>query len=751
MRAPSFRFAVLLALSLGTASCNSQASSSADPKPPMHGQQFGAEPSGVDPLPQADPREGILATSVAQFLQTQHVRSANINDALSKKSFAEFLERLDPDKLFLLESNVAALRKWEDKLDDELLSGRLELAHTANDMYQARLKVAEAFIKEHLAQAIDFTVEEFRETDAEKIPYAKTDEELSERWRKLLKLEVLGRIHRMELRSESLKKSIDELKAEKNKGATQEEKDAKQKKLEGLERALAKIPTKESERVSKAQSDLQESYSARFARLTDVDPLAPASEFINAITASFDPHTVYLSPPAKENFDISMSNSLEGIGAVLVEEEHYIAVSEVVAGGASWRQGELEAGDTILSVAQEGEEPVDIADMKINRVVKMIRGPKGTTVTLTLEKEDGSIKTISIVRDKVEIQDAFARGATVQRKGGPAIGYIELQSFYGSTRSRTGRFSAEDVSKLLSLYAKRGVKGVILDLRSNGGGLLDDARRMTGFFIKDGPVVQTQQSNGTIEVLRDTDDSILYEGEVVVLIDRFSASASEIVAAALQDYKRAVVVGPGPTHGKGTVQALVDLSGASNMNMGSLKLTVQMFYRINGSSTQRKGVTPDIPFPDSFKHIETGERNLDNALPWSEVKDQRFTAWDRAKWSIDALRGKSEARQAKSAYFTSLEKRADILKERQDDTRIPLKQSDYEARIDAQTKEFEALDPEHKANHVRFTVKPDKYAHVEGEDAKTAQEKLKRWSEGLSKDAVVEESMLILQDMLAAK
>lgn len=754
------RLALLLgALLVGSfAGCNSSTSSSADPRPPLPGPQISGQADGPAPLDTADSREPRLAQAVAQLLSSQHLGGIAINDELSRKSYDQFLKDLDFGKLFLLQADIDKLSAARDSFDDELLSGRLVLAHVASDTFTKRLAGVSEIVESRLAKPFDFSIDEYRETDSDKLKYARDDAELAERWRLVLKLEALGRVSRMETRIESLQKAIAEDKQRKTPKQSKEEAEAAKKKQSSLAKALAKIPKTPEKRLAKAQEDLQKSYSARFTRLGDVDPLSPAASFINAITSSFDPHTVYMPPAEKENFDIQMTGSLEGIGAVLVEEEHFIGVREIVAGGASWRQGELEAGDLILSVAQEGEDAIDIGDMKINKVVKMIRGPKGTTVSLTIEKEDGSIKTISIVRDRVILEDSYARGAVLQRKGHAPVGYIYLPSFYGDTRHRHAqtRSSAKDVKALLSKLAKQRIAGVIIDVRSNGGGLLDDSRKMTGLFIEKGPVVQTQLPNGTIEVLSDEDPEITYRGKVVVLVDRFSASASEILAAALQDYGRAVVVGPGPTHGKGTVQALLDLNRANenpdDPPMGVLKLTIQQFFRINGSSTQRRGVTPDIPFPDSLKHLKTGERNLDNSLPWSEVDELKFKPWTSKDWDKAGLLQKSLARQAKSEHFISLEKRSLLLKKRQDDTRIPLRRKDYEARLKAQQDEMKSLIPDVDKRADYFTVKPVKYGAQKPEVARggthVGRDKAKAWSEILAKDAVVDESVQILGDMI---
>ncbi len=748
----------LLPLLVALSACSS--SPPADSTPPLPGQltieSNGPVVAAKDRVKNADPREERLARTIAYLLKEQHVRDQEINDALSQKSFHSFVEGMDPDKLFLLAEDLTLFKKSQNLLDDEMLSGNLKLAHLASSRFAQRLTRVSTIVAGLLAGSFSFEAEEWRETDSDKLDYAKDDAALKERWRKLLKLEVLGRVSRMAARVESIEKLLAEIQAEASKKKpTKEQLEAREKKVASLNRALAKIPKTVPERIKKAQSDSATSYSARFVRLSDEDALAPAAGFINAIAHNFDPHTTYMPPTEKENFDIQMSGTLEGIGAVLVERDHFIAVSDVVPGGASWRQGDLESGDLILSVMQEDAEAIDIGDMKINRVVKMIRGPKDTIVTLTVEKDDGSIKTIEITRDKVELEAAYAQGATLKLPGGQEVGYIYLPSFYGDTRGHdpNARTSAKDVKALLNVFSKRKLSGVVIDVRSNGGGLLDDSRKMAGFFIEDGPIVQTLLPDGTLEVLSDTDPSVVYGGKVIVLIDRFSASASEILAAALQDYGRALVVGPGPTHGKGTVQALLDLNRANTSPndppMGVLKLTIQQFFRINGGSTQQRGVTPDIPFPDSFKHLKTGERNLDNALPWTSVDKQPFRAWPKS-WDAATLLAKSESRQAKSRYFTSMEKRGELMKKRQDETRIPLKRSAYEARITAQDAEFDALmgkDAKKRKNLFAAShIKYSKHAKVIPRK-KGGKDKNQLWIDSLRKDFVLEETLRILSEM----
>jgi carboxyl-terminal processing protease len=486
---------------------------------------------------------------------------------------------------------------------------------------------------------------------------------------------------------------------------------------------------------------------------------------LNAITSAYDPHTNYLAPRAKENFDISMSGSLEGIGAVLQEDDHYISVLEIVPGGASWRQAKLEAGDLILAVAQEGELPVDVGDMPIGKVVQMVRGPKGTVVRLTVQKPTNDVETIAITRDVVKIETAYARGAVLSGGGHSRVGYIYLPSFYGNTRVEPGqtpeRSCTDDVRLLLEELKRRGVKGVIVDLRGNGGGLLSDAQEMSGLFIERGPIVQTRGADGKTEVLRDDDAEIWFGGEVVILVDGGSASASEILAAALQDYGRAVIVGTGPTHGKGTVQVLLDLNRFGSKNMpgalGTLKLTRSQFFRINGGSTQWRGVIPDVVLPDPSAHIESGERHLDNSIPWSKVEPLRYDIWTGSKWSLEQLVANSNTRQSGNEAFTLIAKRNEILAARSDVSVYPLQKSAWIERRDRDREQLEAVTPELSDGSARFSVTSVSYGDAKPAEggtrdaAKVAAAREKRWSDDLARDPWVEEALNVLGEMLSAR
>ena len=734
---------LVLTLSL-LAGCTTSASSSSGEAGRSSGSQ--SPPATSPALPPPDAREARLSAAVLHLLEEEHLRHHPLEDKTSRLAFERFIEQLDGGKMFLLASDAAKLESYADQIDDELRSGRLDLAHEAQAVFARRLQVVEKLVAELLSKPFDSSDEEFVETDPEKLKLCATEEELRERWRRRLELEVLERVTFMEERAKAL---ADKSAKKKPKGEEEEE--------DGTPPLAAdQIPPTPEGRDQKARTDMAKTYAARFVRLSSPESIDAAASMMNALASTFDPHTNYLPPDDKANFDIHMSGQLQGIGAVLREDDHYIRVVEVVPGGAAWKQGDLEVGDLIMSVQQQGKDPVDVADMRIDEVVKMIRGPKGTIVNLSVQKPSEDVVAVSITRDVVVIEESFAKGAVLTPKGGKgSVGYIYLPGFYGGQGS--DRSAAADVKRLLTEMKKRKLSGVIIDMRGNGGGLLDDAVDMTGHLIDRGPVVQTQMGDGERDVLGDSKAGTVYDGAVVVMVDRFSASASEIVAGALQDYKRAVLVGTAPTHGKGTVQVVADLNrlAGGEAQLGALKLTVQQFFRVSGSSTQWQGVVPDITLPDPAAHVESGERTLDNSIPWSQIEPVPHQDW-AAKWSLKDLAAKSAARVAKSDVFGKVSKRVEIFKARQNETNVPLQRTAWLKQREEQKAALEAVTPDldERAAQMSVTVvnydgqaavqaRPGKKPGIAGDLAPSA-----KWTDTLARDPWVEESVQVLQDML---
>jgi len=703
----------------------------------------GARPGKSPPLP--DPREATLARATLELLESEHLLRKRIDDALSQVAFATYLDRLDNGKMLLLKTDRDALGKHADKIDDQLRAGSLELGHEGQRILNKRVAMVEAWVAELLASPFDHTNQEEIELDPKKLTAATTEAELKDRWRRRLELEVLERVAQMQARLQPPKPATPPAVAgapgrpkEKAKDADDEDQGAT---------PLAKIPKTPEGRQAKARADLAKAYAARFTRMAHPAKVDATADLVNAVAASVDPHTTYLPPADKANFDIHMRGSLEGIGAVLREKDDYIEILELVPGGAAWRQGQLDPGDLIVSIASGRQEPIDVVNMRIDEVVKMIRGPKGTVVTLRVRKPTGLQETVAITRDIVVVGEAYARAAVITKKGQPAYGYIHVPSFYGGQGSP--RDSASDVRRLLGELRAQKVAGIILDVRGNGGGLLDDAIEMSGAFIDKGPVVQVQDSRGRRQVLTDDTVGVDFAGPLIVLVDRFSASASEILAGALQDYRRAVIVGTGPTHGKGTVQTIIDLDRATGgkLELGVFKLTIQQFFRVGGSSTQRKGVTPDIVLPDPAGYLETGERELEHALPWSQIEPAEHDDWP-ATWNQATLAGKSATRVAKDTAFARISKLTQLMKARKADTRVSLAEPEFTKRREQDRAEIAAASPDLEAAPPRFSVVPlDKQAPVVADSNGKKDSRLAKWRDNLARDPWIDESLNILTDM----
>jgi carboxyl-terminal processing protease len=545
-------------------------------------------------------------------------------------------------------------------------------------------------------------------------------------------------------------------------------KDKKEISQEEKEKQIVIDEIKKKELVQKAKDwVLENSLTKYFKRQRDLSHQDHYSHYFNALTAVYDPHTNYLDPQAKEDFDIRMSKSLEGIGAVLEQNDDFTKVTRIVPGSASHRQGELKAGDVIMRVAQGDEDKeVDLTGMDLREVVGYIRGPKGSKVRLTVKTPNNETKVIPIIRDIVKLEDRLARSTMLESKDHQKIGYVYLPDFYRDHKHNTKQNCTDDIKKEVLKLKEQGMQALIFDLRDNGGGFLEDAKSISGLFIKSGPIVQVKSFNGHVNVLHDLDRDIVYDGPMVVLVNQFSASASEILAAALQDYGRAIIVGSGQTHGKGTVQHLVPLNlrmppPLNREPMGDLKLTIQKFYRVNGGSTQNKGVIPDIILPDERDHLETGERHLDNALPWDSISAQPYYEW-KEPLPIDLLKKNSEKRQSQSDIFQAIIERSEKLKEQSEDTQVHLSISQVVKEREQRREENKAygeLIKELKAKIDKEMGVEAKVENKEEEDSADEEsksltveeekaEEYKAWSKNIGYDPHVRESVNILQDFI---
>ncbi len=687
------------------------------------------DPSLLGSLMSSKPRytrEMVLGNILKGALENMHFTGKEINNDLSKNAFKVYLERLDYGKQFLLESDVKKLEKFRETFDDMIISGDLTVLDASSELMNKRIGQIEKYTEELLQRPLDYGKKEYLETDPKKRAFPKTEKELFAHWERLMKYEVLSR-------------SVD--KREEQNGLALDDKGNKKKPTSEKKLSEVEIEKDSREKVLK-------SYKKIFSRLVNEKRSDKLDKFYNAVTKVFDPHTNYLVPEEKEDFDIDMSGKLEGIGAILREDNSYIKVERIVPGSASWKTKEVEAEDVILKVGQGRDEPVDVVDMSLRDAVKLIRGKKGSEVRLTIKKPNGLVKVVPIVRDVVEIEESYVKGTVLELSPlKTKIGYITIPKFYRDFNDRNGRNVTDDTRKEIERLNKEGVEGLIVDLRNNGGGALEDARMISGLFIEKGPIVQVKANAGNPDILADSDSKVDFQKPTVVLINRFAASASEIVAAALQDYGRAVIVGGEFSHGKGTVQAVVDLDGyvspmaKSYSPLGALKITIQKFYRVNGSSTQYKGVTPDIILPDQFSHLESGEKFLDYSIPWGEVKAVKYDKW-KQKYDIKKLRASSQDRVKKNEKFKTLMDSIKWYKGQKEKTKRSLVAADFEKdrkNIREMTDVFKK-EEENKNLGVK-----DLSANAKD---KAQMEKFEDFSKTLKKDAVIEESIMILGDMI---
>lgn len=693
-------------------------------------------------------KEQVLPLLLKQKLEYFHYSKKIIDDKFSRDAFNTFLERLDYEKRFLLQSDVAKLSAFKEKIDDEIRGGQLKFYKAGYRILKGRIAEVHTLATKILSHKFDLNKAEFLETDSKKRSFPQTVQERNERWRKLLKYSVENQYI-----TESANQKILKTENEKTKGKKPKDKTQKKEKL---------LSADEIEK--KAREEMQKTMNQLFDRLEKQDDDDYLDMFINAFASVFDPHTSYFAPDKKEDFDIEMRGSLEGIGALLREDGPYIKVVQIIPGSASWRQGELKAEDIILKVGQAAQEPVNIVNVRVRDAVKLIRGKKGTEVRLTVRKPTGVETTVPITRDVVKLEETFAKG-TILENNGKKQGYIHLPKFYrdfgGIRTNKNARNSTDDIRKELQVFVRNKVDGVVLDLRYNGGGALEDARQISGLFIKEGPIVQVKRSNGQVEVLKDRDDTIVFKGPVVVLINQFSASASEILAAALQDYKRAFIVGGNQSHGKGTVQILLDLDQglpdqyAYLTPLGALKVTIQKFYRINGGSTQEKGVIPDIILPLPSSYMDSNEKNQPFSLKWDSVKALKYEIWpqyDREIWN--RVKANSLARTKENNSFKRIKKSVEILRKRRETTRVSLRLDDLlqEQKIaKEEAKKLSDISPD-------LSEADDNYGagdnnnnkqdiEKESHDLKLSKKrKHDRWLNRLHKDPVVSEAMAILDD-----
>lgn len=662
--------------------------------------------------------------NVGILLEEGHYSPKKLNDDFSRLAFNKFQEELDGDKNIFLQSDIEGFKKFANRLDDEIRGSELQSFFAVYDVYQQRVAEVAELYKNVLAKPIDFTVNESVEVDGDKLQYPKTAAERADNWRKRIKYIVLDKYV-------SLQDS-----REKNKGT----KDFVYKADTTLEREARELAGKQIQR-----------YFTNKMKRENKDEIF--SIFVNAITNSMDPHTDYFPPIDLRSFNEGMSGRFYGIGALIREEtDGKIKIGPLVAGGPAWKSGEVKEGDEILKIAQGSGEPVDIAGYASADVVKLIRGSeKGSEVRFTLRKIDGSIKVVSIKRDEIKMDEVFAKSAVIQ--GEHKIGYIYLPEFYADFERPGGARCAVDVAKEVEKLKAEKVDGIVIDLRGNGGGSLSDAVQMAGLFIEDGPVCQVRSRDDKPNVLRDKDKNILYDGPLTVMVDETSASASEIFAAAIQDYKRGVVIGSTSTFGKGTVQRNISLNPEPENNLfknpntedlGTVKLTLQKFYRVNGGATQLKGVTPDIIIPDRMEAFKIREKDNKASLAWDEIPQAEIKPWV-SNYSMDAIAGEANRQIQTNDKFTMLRSTVQQLSQLNDKP-TPLNITKYKEEQKQMKGYYKLLDSVYKqttALNVKNTeVDADKFT----DEDKAA--KNKQWLKRLSDDIYITETIKVMNNMI---
>lgn len=665
--------------------------------------------------------------NVGILLEEGHYSPKKIDDAFSKQVLDNYLKSLDDDKSVFLQSDIEGFKKFDTKIDDEIHGSELKSFYAINEVYTKRRDESFNLVRDILAKPFDFSVNETVQTNRDKAAYPKNEAERKEIWRKNLKYAVLSRYVDL----------LDE--REKNKG----KKDFVAKADSTLEREAREQIKKRMERSMNNKKN-HESTDENF------------STFVNAITQLMDPHTDYMPPVDKRTFDESMSGEFFGIGAVLKDDDGKIKIGTIVPGMPVERNGEIKVDDEILKIGEGAAEPVDVTGYAVTDAVKLIRGrEKGSEVRLTIKKADGTIKVIPLLRDKIKLEDTYAKSAVIN--GSHKVGYIYLPEFYQNFQDRNGASCSKDVAKEVEKLKAENVEGIVIDLRSNGGGSLSEVVKMVGLFIEDGPVVQVKSRDEKQNILSDRDKSVLYSGPLTVLVDEFSASASEIFAAAIQDYKRGIVIGSTSTYGKGTVQRSIPLSPESESplfsdknseDLGALKLTLQKFYRVNGGTTQLKGVVPDIVLYDRLETLKFREKDNPAALPWDEIGKADFKPWAGAA-NNDAVINASIAQLNNGSVFSKIKENVNKLEsftEKEYSLNIS-KYREEQKTVKSLYKELEDLSKLTKEINITNTTVDEAVINA----AKDRAERNKQWLKRLGSDIYLDETVKVINSLIEQK
>ena len=663
-------------------------------------------------------KDRLLLELISYVLERGHYNPRQIDDNFSKNVFNSYIKGLDNQRRFFLQSDIDNFTKYRYRIDDLIKNSDISFFDLTIEKLFQRTNQVNSFYRELLEKPFDFSKEEFINLDFDNLPYSRTLNDLKKRWRMRFKLSAL-QIYYDKKQEENDKKGKDSMYQIKSDIALEIE----------------------------ARESVIENVDIFFENVSQLERKDWFTVFVNSIALEFDPHTSYYAPQEKDRFDTRISGKFEGIGARLQRKNEQVHIIEIIPGGPVWRDNLLKVGEIILKVAQKDEEPIEIGNMRLDDAVNLIKGPKGTKVYLTVKKVDGIIEEVEIIRDVVELEESYAKSSLII-KDSNKYGLIELPQFYIDFDDYSNRNAAIDVKKEINQLKEKDVQGIIIDLRNNGGGSLKTVVDITGYFIKDGPVVQVKSTGGRKEILRDNDSSIIWEGPLVILVNEFSASASEILAAALQDYKRAIVLGSKQTFGKGTVQNMVDLnriiSGSTYGDLGAVKLTTDKFYRINGGSTQLEGVKSDVVILDRYSYIDLGEKDQENPLSWDYIEPTTFDFWH---YEIDykSMLERSENRMKSSQYISLIDEQAKWVKQQQDEYDYTLNYNNLYQEKEFEKKKinkFKKLDEFESGLEFEWLPEPGK---------KTINKEItlrrNRWIQSLKADFYIDEATNILEDL----
>ena len=651
----------------------------------------------------SDPeKEKVLLEIVKYVVERGHYSSIQIDDDLSLKIFDDFINKLDPQKRFFTLIDIKELDRFKYKIDDQIKAYDLEFFEEIHDRYRSRIAEAKIFVEKAFENKFDFNDKEYIDLDIDSIPFSSDKNQLYERWRKQIKYSILDIISQKN-RSDSID---------------------------------------DNEVMMNAISTVKKNTNDFFNYANEIERDDWFSVFLNSFVGQFDPHTFYFKPDDKEKFDVSISGNFDGIGARLSKADGNVKIVDVIIGGPVWKDKLLDVGDIILAVGQADQEPISIFGMKLDDSIKLIKGPAGTTVTLRIKKLDGQIKDVKIKRDVVELEETFAK-STLISKNSKNYGYISLPKFYADFDNYKNRNSANDVKNEIIKLKNNGIKGLILDLRNNGGGSLQTVVEMTGLFIEKGPIVQVKSIGNRKKILYDRDAQVYWNGPLVLLINEMSASASEIISAALQDYNRAIIIGSEKSFGKGTVQNIVDLNrfiSNSDYDMGAIKVTTDIFYRINGESVQLEGVESDIVIPDSYMYVFDGERDEKNPIKWDKIGPATYTKWqsydDKFKYVTDQMNRKLN----QNNIINDIYERANWIKSQQNINNIPLNLVEYKKYQKDQKLKASQFDKISKyENQLSFELLKTEKSFIQ-ENKELLEERIK-WHKNLSKDIFIDQAV----------